>query len=175
MIGEKIQAIAKEKRIPASEIADMMNITVQHLYKLFKKESIESRYIFQFAEILNVPADVLLVGEKADNLSATVTNELKNEIKRLKERIAELEEQLEDKNQIIAYARNENLFAYANLITALMQNRAGAGGEIPADVLSDITRSKIFDESFLRKLLDQGLITEADFLFFVQSKPKKKE
>jgi transcriptional regulator with XRE-family HTH domain len=174
MLGDRIQSLAKRKRISVSEIADRMNVTVQHVYKLFKKDSMETRYLFQFAEILDVSPDVLLMGADGGDFSTRAVSELQKEIAQLKKRIAELEDQLADKTQILDYAKQENLFAYANLIQALLSNRTGKDGGIDPEQLTGLTRSRIFDDVFLRKLLDQGLISDADYLYFSQQAKEKK-
>lgn len=174
-IGQRIEKLAKEKRIPASEIADKLDITVQNLYKMFKKDSIKSIYIFRLSEIFDVSVDFLLFGEELSDRPSSKLNKVKSENEKLKKRIAELEEQLADKSQILDYAKQENLFAYANLIQALLQNRSDKDGGIDPEQLTGLTRSRIFDDAFLSKLLDQGLITETDYLFFIQQAKKEKK
>jgi lambda repressor-like predicted transcriptional regulator len=90
------------------------------------------------------------------------------------ELIESLKSQLNDKNQILEYAKQENLFAYANLIQALLANRTGKDGSMDPEQLTGLTRSRIFDDAFLRKLVDQGLISDADYLYFSQQAKEKK-
>ncbi len=89
------------------------------------------------------------------------------------ELIAAMKSQLADKTQILDYAKQENLFAYANLIQALLLNRTGKDGGIDPEQLTGLTRSRIFDDVFLRKLLDQGLISDADYQYFSQQAKEK--
>jgi transcriptional regulator with XRE-family HTH domain len=173
-IGERIEKLAKEKRIPASEIADKLDITVQNLYKMFKKDSIKTIYIFRLSEIFDVSVDFLLFGEELSDRHSSKLNKLQSENEKLKKRIAELEEQLADKNQVLDFVRQESLLTYANLITALAQNRMNKDGGIDPDQLDLLTRTKVFDADFLQKLLDMEFITETDYLFFVQQAKEKK-
>jgi len=174
MIGARIHSLVKSKRISINQIAEKLNITNQQVYNIFKKKHIDSSYLFQFAEILDVSPDVLLMGADGCDFSTRAVSELQKEIAQLKKRIAELEEQLADKNQILEYAKQENLFAYANLIQALLANRTGKDGSMDPEQLTGLTRSRIFDDAFLRKLVDQGLISDADYLYFSQQAKEKK-
>lgn len=54
MIGERIKNILQEKEISVSEVAAKLKLTPQSLYKMFKKSSIESKYIEELANILGV-------------------------------------------------------------------------------------------------------------------------
>jgi DNA-binding Xre family transcriptional regulator len=106
------------------------------------------------------------LSEKIKNLELTIAVD--------KRMIDTLQKQIEDKSQIIEYARQENLFAYANLIQALLANRTGKDGSMDPEQLTGLTRSRIFDDAFLRKLVDQGLISDADYLYFSQQVKEKK-
>lgn len=173
MIGNRIQNLIRQKRININQVAEKLNITKQQIYNIFKKEHIDTSYLFQFAEILDISPEFLLVGDKEGNFETRAVKDLKNEVESLKKRITELEEQLNDKSQIIEFAKKENLFAYANLISALMWTRSEKDGSINAEQLNDWTRSKISDPAFLQKLLDQGLIRDFDYLFLSKWIKKK--
>jgi|JFJP01.1.fsa_nt_gi DNA-binding Xre family transcriptional regulator len=86
------------------------------------------------------------------------------------EKIQLLENSLKDKNEILEFIKRENLFAFSNIIRLLMENRQANDTGIAPEKLNDLTRSKIFDEAFLKTLLDQGLITETDYQFIKAAK-----
>lgn len=167
-IGKRIQNLMKEKNISVNQVISNLRITKQQIYNIFKKDNLDSSYIFKFSEILGVPPSEILTGKKEN-----AVDEMKSDIARLQERISELEGQLNDKNQIIEYARRENLFAYSNLVSVLLYSRQN-NGKINPEKLSDYVRNQIFDRNFLTKLLDQGLISESDYFLFISSLPKKK-
>jgi transcriptional regulator with XRE-family HTH domain len=173
MLGDRIQSLAKRKRISVSEIADRMNVTVQHVYKLFKKDSMETRYLFQFAEILDVSPDVLLMGADGGDFSTRAVSELQKEIAQLKKRIAELEEQLADKNQVLDFRKRESLLTYSVLIQVLSETQTRKNNDYITNTLGALSRSRIFDPDFLQKLLDMDYITDEAYQFFISAKEKK--
>lgn len=54
-IGKQIKKIATESGKKQKDIAEALGVSIQHLYNLFGKESIETKYLFQFTEIFQVP------------------------------------------------------------------------------------------------------------------------
>ena len=54
IIGEKIKKKIIEARFSVNEIAKRLNTTSQNMYKIFKKDSVESKYLEQIAEILEI-------------------------------------------------------------------------------------------------------------------------
>ncbi len=55
MIGENIQKLSVKKGISVPFLADNLGMSVQNVYRLFKKQSIESKHLVRLSEILDVP------------------------------------------------------------------------------------------------------------------------
>ena len=64
MIGKQLKKVINESEVSVKEIADKLDLTPQSLYKMFKKESVESKYLEKIADILNLPMSVFFPGEK---------------------------------------------------------------------------------------------------------------
>ncbi len=108
-------------------------------------------------------------GRELTNLRI-LTDSLEAIHKTLKSDNKRLYQQLEDKEAILEFIKRENLFAFSNIIRLLMENRQANDTGIAPEKLNDLTRSKIFDETFLKTLLDNGLISETDYQFFTAAK-----
>jgi transcriptional regulator with XRE-family HTH domain len=173
MIGARIHSLVKSKRISINQIAEKLNITNQQVYNIFKKKHIDSSYLFQFAEILDVSPDVLLMGADGGDFSTRAVSELQKEIAQLKKRIAELEEQLADKNQVLDFMNRESLLTYSVLIQVLSETQTRKNNDYITNTLGALSRSRIFDPDFLQKLLDMDYITDEAYQFFISAKEKK--
>jgi transcriptional regulator with XRE-family HTH domain len=173
MIGARIHSLVKSKRISINQIAEKLNITNQQVYNIFKKKHIDSSYLFQFAEILDVSPDVLLMGADGGDFSTRAVSELQKEIAQLKKRIAELEEQLADKNQVLDFMNRESLLTYSVLIQVLSETQTRKNNDYITNTLGPLSRSRIFDPDFLQKLLDMDYITDEAYQFFISAKEKK--
>ncbi len=179
MVGQRIKSLLDKKKISVAELSKQLKTTQQNVYNILKKDNIDTKYLIPISEILEIPVNVLLdenavidFGKNSMGwVSPKIESEtLKSKIAEFQQRIIDLENQLKDKNEILDFVKRENMFAFANVIRLLVENLQGTDKSIAPEKLNDITRSKIFDESFLTMLLDNGLITESDFLFFKSAK-----
>lgn len=145
--------------------------------KQISTESIDDKKIefnTQYYSVERELSDMPIVDGDESELSSLLKEvnhlvELKNSLISENKRFAK---QMQDKEEILDFVKRESLFAFGNIIRLLMENRQANDGGIAPDKLNDITRSKIFDESFLKTLLDGGYITESDYLFFSTTKNK---
>jgi len=135
---------------------------------LVNKLKINTEY---YSETREVTDDLLVEGDEKIIFSFKERiKTIENELLKQSTEINTIVKQLKDKEEILEFVRRENMFAFANVIGLLMQNKQGNDTGIAPEKLNDITRSKIFDESFLKTLLDNGLIRESDYQFFISAK-----
>lgn len=63
MVGKKIKHQISISGLSVSEVAEQLHISPQNLYKIFKKESVESKYLIKLAELLKIPISNFFPGE----------------------------------------------------------------------------------------------------------------
>jgi len=98
MVGYKIKHIIKKSDFSVKHVAKKIGMTHQNLYRLLKKESIESKHLERIAKLLDVPVgyffnenntgvdiDHKVTGDKSSASGDITINEGKKEIKHLKE------------------------------------------------------------------------------------------
>ena len=57
-IGEIVSDLIKKSNLSVNEIAEKIGMTNQNLYKILKKDTIESKYLIHFSKILNVDISI---------------------------------------------------------------------------------------------------------------------
>lgn len=65
-VGNQIKRLVNRSSFKQKEIAEKLGVSVQHLHNIFAKESIDTKYLFQFSEILNVPVYEFFMDEDSD-------------------------------------------------------------------------------------------------------------
>ena len=82
-IGEKIKSTIEGSGLSISEVARRIGTSYQNLNKIFKKDSIESKYLEKIANVLNIPIDVFFNKEyiKPDKTELLQTHAELNQIK----------------------------------------------------------------------------------------------
>jgi transcriptional regulator with XRE-family HTH domain len=92
-VGKKMKMFSEQSTLSIGEIAQKMGTTYQNLYKIFGKESIDSRHLINLSKVLGIPVSHFFEEESRDDLI--------NEIKSL--RIL-----LQSKDETIAQLQNQN-------------------------------------------------------------------
>lgn len=60
LIGEKIKKAIEASNVTQEQVAAHAEMSIGNLYKIYKRDSVESRYLVKIAEILNLPVDYFL-------------------------------------------------------------------------------------------------------------------
>lgn len=55
MIGEKIKNLVKSGSKPKEDVASFIGVSVSNLYELYKKNSVETKYVEKLSEFFDVP------------------------------------------------------------------------------------------------------------------------
>lgn len=87
-LGEKIKVMITDSGLKQKYVAESLGISTQHLHNLFRKESIETRYLYQFSEVLKVPLWTFFA-ESPLLVNQNKVYELENEIEIMKNTIRE--------------------------------------------------------------------------------------
>lgn len=110
IIGKRIKTLIEISNIPLKQIASEMGMTYQNLFKIFRKDSVDSRFLFQLASFLNIPIEdffnTLQTEFHEDFVGEAVF--LRDVMKAQKDRIEELESIIGDKQEIISFLRELN-------------------------------------------------------------------
>jgi len=93
-IGKRIKLLLDESKYSAKEIAEKMGTSFQNVYRLFEKESVETKYLFVIAEALGISITQFFEEESRDNLTQEI-RELKDELRSCNEIISQLQTQNE--------------------------------------------------------------------------------
>ncbi|QNF33070.1 helix-turn-helix transcriptional regulator [Adhaeribacter swui] len=64
MIGENIKKAIEDSDLTPEQVAAHAEMSVANLYKIYKRDSVESRYLVKIAEILRLPVEYLLYNKK---------------------------------------------------------------------------------------------------------------
>jgi transcriptional regulator with XRE-family HTH domain len=71
-IGEKIKQAIENSRFSGAEVADHAEMSKENLYKIYKSDSVQSRYLVKIAEKLGLPV-LYFLDENATVLPAGIT------------------------------------------------------------------------------------------------------
>ena len=122
MVGEQIRKLIDNQQVlTRNQIAIELGITENNLYKLYKKSTVNSKYLESLCKLFNVPMSYFFGQETVDDkkLSINVKNstnenssnpliEAKDKLIAEKERmILEKEKQLAEKDKFISYIEKE--------------------------------------------------------------------
>nr|NQU93508.1 helix-turn-helix transcriptional regulator [Bacteroidota bacterium] len=107
MIGNNIKRIMQHKGWSVNDLADDLGMTVQSLYRIFKKDSIESKHLVRIAEIFDIPIGTLF----SDMLDKTYPYKSNKELeKELDEQAAEYHRVLKSNYDQIKYLEDQLSF-----------------------------------------------------------------
>lgn len=130
MIGKKIETLVETAGLKKMDVAHKLGITYQNLNRIFKKDSIETSYLFKFAEILNVPVMLFFEDEPGGISPAVDINELQNRIEILEAENKNLKTQLEDNQLLIKFFKSKaRHFLFSDLTFKLFKSE-GEGFEV---------------------------------------------
>lgn len=118
MVGEKIKQLITVSGKSVENIAEALNMSPQNLYKMLKKDSIDTKHLSKLSKLLNVPIDFFfddtqtvfgpdlsIRGDKNKTIAGNnnVLNEQVNNttIATLEEKVKMLEEMLRQANKLI--------------------------------------------------------------------------
>lgn len=103
-IGERISIAINKSDFSVKEVSEKLNTTTQNLYKLFKKDSIDSKYLESIADVLGLSPSFFF---DKNNFKKGLTlpgpdNSPQAQIKSLKREIKSLENSITDKDKYIS-------------------------------------------------------------------------
>jgi len=72
LIGEKIKHLIKFHGHSATEMAEQIGITNPYLYKMFKMESVDTKYLERIAKVLKIPITTFFEDEETFGETGTI-------------------------------------------------------------------------------------------------------
>ncbi|MHC1777548.1 MAG: hypothetical protein AB9834_19275 [Lentimicrobium sp.] len=99
-IGKKMKMFSEQSTLTIGEIAQRMETTYQNLYKMFGKESIDSRHLINLSKILEIPVSQFFEEESRDELSKEIKS-LRGQLQSKDEIIAQLQKQNSILNKLV--------------------------------------------------------------------------
>lgn len=60
MLGQKIKKAIEKSDISAEQVAAFAEMSLTNLYKIYKRDSVETRYLVKIAEVLQLPVQYFL-------------------------------------------------------------------------------------------------------------------
>jgi transcriptional regulator with XRE-family HTH domain len=67
IIGERIKQMVRVSEFSAAQMAEKIGITNPYMYKIFKMESVDTKYLNKIAEILKVPVTDFFKEERLES------------------------------------------------------------------------------------------------------------
>jgi transcriptional regulator with XRE-family HTH domain len=67
ILGEKIKSLIKSRGYSATQMADKIGITNPYMYKIFKMESVDTKYLNKIAEVLDLPVTIFFIEERLES------------------------------------------------------------------------------------------------------------
>ena len=108
-IGNRIKSFIEESNYSSVEVAKQMNTSYQNLYRIFNRESVETRYLIEIAKILGIPVTAFFEDVPGRSISALDWEKLNQENEGLRRQIEKLELEKENLNLLIEFIKKENL------------------------------------------------------------------
>lgn len=75
MVASRIRAILKERKITVKRLAQAMRMTESNLYRCFARDSIETKYLIQAAQFLEVPPTYFLSDTNTQETTSSHTGQ----------------------------------------------------------------------------------------------------
>ena len=109
ILGERIKVLIKNHGYSATQMAEKIGITNPYIYKIFKMESVDTKYLNKIADVLKVPVQIFFMDDKLEenanpDLSGPVldiSEYLKETIKAQSKLIKQLEENIDNLKNIV--------------------------------------------------------------------------
>lgn len=92
-IGSRIKSLIQGSEYSVKEIADKIGISAPNIYRLYERDSVETKYLVTLAEIYRVPISYFFNGEDVSDLTGEIAN-LKEQINIKDEMILQLKEKI---------------------------------------------------------------------------------
>jgi len=136
MIGNKIKSLIEQSPLTFSEVAEALNMTYVNLFRIFNKESVETKHLEAIAKIINVPITAFF-NEASENDS------LLSDLQEKEEEIATLWKQLETERKY-----NKFLEGQIDMYKGIVDDKILIIELQKAKTKTDIDKAK--DEAFQR-------------------------
>jgi hypothetical protein len=166
-IGESIKAAIENSPFSVSEVAIAINTTSQNLYKLFKKDNVDTKYLVEIARVIDIPVSSFFDNSQSSKFSFDETEnnlliKYKNENEVMHKRILELEDNLEHKSMLLAIIKKTGAISFHDLITpkhkrGLDYNTDLNDFDALIESVKNTTKNKSEDEKwdYLEKLVEE--------------------
>ena len=112
-VGKRIKTMIDESKYSAKEIAEKMGTSFQNVYRLFEKESVETKHLFKIAEALGIQISQFFEEESRNDLTEEI-KKLKGEIQSNIETITQLQNQIKIFEKLVK--SNETLIRQNKLL-----------------------------------------------------------
>ena len=66
ILGAKLKLAIEQSQFSTEDVAEKIEMSAANLYKLYKKDSFEIKYLYQIAEVLNLPLEHFLYDQVAE-------------------------------------------------------------------------------------------------------------
>jgi transcriptional regulator with XRE-family HTH domain len=119
-LGQRIKRMLDEKRINAPEVAKVIGTSKPNMYRLFERDSWESKYLVSLADFLQIPISDFFTDQPAPPSPGVVDTLRKQKMKilQLESTIAHLERQELLNNRLLA-AKEQVIKTQENFIEHL--------------------------------------------------------
>lgn len=110
-IGNKLKELSQKSGLKQKEIASQLNVTAQYLHKIFAKDHIDTKQLFKFAEIFNVPITYFFVDSDYSTLNQDemlALNDLRNDYLFMKAKSKEFSKTLYLIEMILSEIKNND-------------------------------------------------------------------
>ncbi|QHL87448.1 helix-turn-helix domain-containing protein [Nibribacter ruber] len=126
LLGERVKQEIAKSSFKTEEIAEEIGITANNLYRLYKKDSFEIKYLLKICELLNLPVSHFIdapnnisnsgqiqaakqVGKNNQTISlgGESSFDLKHQLELCQVEKASLEQRLKDKEELIEVLRSK--------------------------------------------------------------------
>ena len=158
IIGKRIKTLIEISNIPLKQVASEMGMTYQNLFKIFRKDSVDSIFLIQLASILKIPIEDFFNTLQPEFYEEFVGEAvfLRNVLSEQKHRIEELESIIGDKQEIITFLRELNNFQEL-LFNEFKKDKSSLIQSIKNDALTrdENLSEEVFDSTFEDILQDQ--------------------
>ncbi|MES2387527.1 MAG: helix-turn-helix transcriptional regulator [Bacteroidota bacterium] len=126
LLGEKIKKSIDKSGLDPNQVAAFINMSTANLYRIFKRDSVETKYLMKLGELLGVSPSFFLDSEdttfdelRSSSMSKNMLNDRiagygtfgqkadnnRHELEKANMRIEALEQRLRDKDEIISLLR----------------------------------------------------------------------
>ena len=144
-IGNRIKNFIEGSKLSSVEVAKQMNTSYQNLYRIFNRESVETRYLFELSKILNIPVTSFFENETGKKFTQIDVENLRKENEELNRKIDKLELEKDNLNLLIEFIKKENLIDSGKIIS---RNNNELADKSKTSLDSLVPYFKEFEEDF---------------------------